>query len=380
MRLKSKLLSLNADKAIKTKIFTPANTEELRIPFKADKTAKVVGRLAQIPAPQSFDPDDAKLVTGVLVQNDFKLSLMAAEDLREYAGLTTTTIMCKQRLTLSAAGIDLIKWALESTFGSIEEIGPNAKSKTNGTVNCNDNMHEYEPGDEELMRQPGSFSYLIMGCIIVRYQRGGDVIVEWEGNIVNDGIADAVMAVLFTVESSPASVKRKNGTLSKWYQCPNFYLESSRNHSHNHDHSTQNPHANISPEERFSRLCMFLEAQFGPSITPITKPKLFSKSPKPKPLGNIDGIKPESLDGDGDDDEYEPEDQADFEAEELERLHSIGIPVPGVEIKVDKHIAKVWLETLEVECSYAVLRDRVRAVVERAVETLAPLWAQQRRR
>ena len=211
MRLKSKLLSLNADKAIKTKIFTPANTEELRIPFKADKTAKVVGRLAQIPPPQSFDPDDAKLVTGVLVQNDFKLSLMAPEDLREYAGLTTTTIMCKQRLTLSAAGIDLIKWALESTFGSIEEIGPNAKSKTNGTVNGNDNMHEYEPADEEVVRQPESFSYLVMGCIIVQYQRGGDIIVEWEGNMVNDGIADAVMAVLFTVESSPASVKRKTG-------------------------------------------------------------------------------------------------------------------------------------------------------------------------
>ena len=125
---------------------------------------------------------------------------------------------------------------------------------------------------------------------------------------------------------------------------------------------------------------MFLEAQFGPSITPITKPKLSSKSPNSKPPGHTDGIKPEPLEGDGDGDDYEPDDQADFEAEELERLHSIGIPVPGVEIKVDKHIAKVWLETLEVECSYAVLRDRVKAVVERAVETLAPLWGQQRRR
>ncbi|KAL2041028.1 hypothetical protein N7G274_006486 [Stereocaulon virgatum] len=122
MRLKSKLLSLNNDKTVKTKIFSPQNTEELRIPFKVEKTAKVVGQLAQIPPPKSSDQDDERLITGVLVQNDFKMSLMAPEDLREYAGLTTTTIMCKQNLTLSAAGLDLIKWALEGTFGAIEEM------------------------------------------------------------------------------------------------------------------------------------------------------------------------------------------------------------------------------------------------------------------
>ena len=42
MRLKSKLLSLNASKTDKVKVYSPRNCEELRIPFKADKTAKVV--------------------------------------------------------------------------------------------------------------------------------------------------------------------------------------------------------------------------------------------------------------------------------------------------------------------------------------------------
>jgi cleavage and polyadenylation specificity factor subunit 3 len=45
-RLKSKLLSFNAQKTIPTKIYSPANCEELRIPFKTDKVAKVVGKLA----------------------------------------------------------------------------------------------------------------------------------------------------------------------------------------------------------------------------------------------------------------------------------------------------------------------------------------------
>lgn len=206
MRLKSKLLSLNADKAVKTKIFSPANTEELRIPFKVDKTAKVVGKLAQITPPSSLD-HNSQLITGVLVQNDFKMSLMAPEDLREYAGLTTTTILCKQRINLSAAGIDLIRWALEGTFGAIDEIGPR-KKMMQSEPNGNGVGHE-EAADEDIDRSDHCTAYLIMGCVIVRHKNTGEVELEWEGNMLNDGIADAVLAVLFTVESSPAAVKRK---------------------------------------------------------------------------------------------------------------------------------------------------------------------------
>ena len=120
---------------------------------------------------------------------------------------------------------------------------------------------------------------------------------------------------------------------------------------------------------------MFLEAQFGPSIRPITRPKLAAKSGAGlKTRGDSKGLKNYPGSSASDQDEVEVEDLAELEAEELERLHSLGIPVPGLEIQVDKYTAKVWLETLEVECNYAVLRDRVKAVVERAVETVAPLW------
>ena len=372
MRLKSKLLSLNAEKTIKTKIFSPANTEELRIPFKVEKTAKVVGKLAQISPPNLNNPDDGQLITGVLVQNDFKLSLMAPEDLREYAGLTTTTIMCKQRITLAAAGIELIRWALEGTFGSIQEIGPNARPKANGTTKTN-GLGNHEQADEEINRQHKSIAFLVMGCVIVQYQTGGEVTIEWEGNVLNDGIADAVMAVLFSVESSPAAVKRKFEHLKVEAPWLRKSLESAKLHGHSHGQGTRNPHANITSEERLSRLCMFLEAQFGPSISPISKPKLAAKSEAGlKTRSDSTGIKDDP--GSGGSDEDELEDLAELEAEEMERLHSLGIPVPGLEIKVDKYIARVWLETLEVECTYAVLRDRVKAVVERAVETVAPLW------
>jgi len=205
-RLKSKLLSLNANKTTKVKVYSPRNCEEILIEFKADKTAKVVGKLASNPPPLSSEDGQAQLLTGVLVQHDFKMSLMAPEDLREYAGLTTTTITCKQRMTLSAAGIDLIRWALESTFGSIEEL-PESKSIKNGTNGDTHMNGSAEEADEEIPSH--STAYLVMGCVTVRYRNNGEVELEWEGNMLNDGIADAVMAALFSAESSPAAVKRK---------------------------------------------------------------------------------------------------------------------------------------------------------------------------
>lgn len=416
MRLKSKLLSLNASKTNKVKVYSPRNCEELRIPFKADKMAKVVGKLASIPPPQDLTGDvtNAPLVTGVLVQNDFKLSLMAPEDLREYAGLNTTTITCKQRLTLSAAGIDLIKWALEGTFGTVEELPemrrqqPNNKNdevskndtseqveeeKDQGTASVLDDDDEYIPDaaeeeakqekqtqiqkqKQDLKHQPEAAdeevaalvaAYLVMGCVTVRYRTNCEVELEWEANMLNDGIADSVMAVLFSVESSPAAVKRSSA--------------HSHSHSHHHHHdqpTVTNPHAHPSPSDRLDRLFWFLEAQFGAdNVAPVEIPRLAELEPE-TPLKQVNATPAEdAMEVDTDTEGTDPtkEDMLrERQAKELERLHKIGIPVPGVSIKVDKMHATVWLEDLEVDCNNKVFADRVRAVVERGVEVTAPLW------
>ncbi|TKX22840.1 hypothetical protein C1H76_4874 [Elsinoe australis] len=356
MRFKSKLLSLNAHKSVPTKVFSPANCEELRIPFRRDKVAKVVGQLAnriQLPTalpspPSSGDEngteekkpkvghDEEQIVSGVLVQNDFKLSLMAPEDLKEYAGLTTTTIQCKQRLTLSAAGPDLIKWALEGTFGTVKVIA----GETNGFAK-EENV-KMEDADEEIERQHG-LTYEVMGAVHVVLKEQGEVVVEWEGNVHNDSIADAVMAVLLTVESSPAAVKQSS---------------KSHSHSHNHDSKRRNLHANLEPQERLSRLCMFLESHFGSdSITPIEKPRLAA-----------------NLVAEDEDEVTKQKKLAQAEVAEMERLHGLGIPVPGLEIRIEKLVAKVWLENLEVECATRSFKDRVQAVVERASEVVRSIW------
>ncbi|CAL5867054.1 uncharacterized protein PFLUO_LOCUS1266 [Penicillium psychrofluorescens] len=348
MRLKSKLLSLNADKTVKVKVYTPANCDEVRIPFKKDKIAKVVGKLAQIAPPT--EESDSQLMAGVLVQNGFDLSLVAPEDLQEYAGLTTTTITCKQHITLSSASMDLIRWALEGTFGAIEEVGNQVKKTESDSE---DSKPKQEAADEEIPMETTQ-TFLVMGCVILRHHpRTREVELEWEGNMMNDGVADAVMAVLLTVESSPASVK-----------------QSAKDKHHHHHHGDDdiavppNPHSRLSPDERLTRLLMMLEAQFGSSIAPIERPRV--------PTELVNG----TLENGDADQTTDPERLADIESAELDRLHALGIPVPGLEIQVDQHVARVWLENLEVECANAILRDRVRVVVERAVETVAGLWVE----
>lgn len=120
---------------------------------------------------------------------------------------------------------------------------------------------------------------------------------------------------------------------------------------------------------------MFLEAQFGAdNVSPISEPKL------PPLQKAADKVKGENDGNDSDasmdlsDDEEEERLKKLREKTEIERLHKIGIPVPGIRIQVDKMEAKVWLENLEIECGHRVFADRVRAVVERAVEVTAPLW------
>lgn len=219
MRLKSKLRSLNDGKATEVKVLTPRNCFEVEIPIQVDRVAKVVGKLAETAPPRKAGEEHAQPMNGVLVQNGFKYSLMAPEDLQEYTGLTTTTITCKQRITLGTCGIELIRWALEGTFGAVEDITlrrnedvKEEEDSTDGSVKREESMEDdtdkEEEADEEVPRNLDLPTYLIMGCIIIRYiPRTREVELEWEGNLMNDGKADAVMAVLMTVESSPASVK-----------------------------------------------------------------------------------------------------------------------------------------------------------------------------
>ena len=157
-------------------------------------------------------------------------------------------------------------------------------------------------------------------------------------------------------------------------------IESSSKHSHSHSYShpnvsTRNPFAHVSPTDRLERLFMFLEAQFGSeALTPIETPRVRPDLIAFTTVENQTYMKSSVNDSDSDEISHPEGDIQDLEKIELGRLHKLGIPVPGIEIKVDKMVARVWLEDLEVECGNRIFGDRVRVVVERAVEAVASLW------
>lgn len=128
---------------------------------------------------------------------------------------------------------------------------------------------------------------------------------------------------------------------------------SSKPHSHAHTHTpattSPSPHAHISPGQRLERILMFLEAQFGECVTPLEPGA--RPTNLPNEITEMEGV--------------EDEDQ-DMELERMKRV------VPGVQIKIDSMVANVWFETLDVECRNESLRMRIKTVVERAVETVAP--------
>ena len=144
---------------------------------------------------------------------------MAPDDLREYAGLTTTVITCKQRIPMYAAGLDLIRWSLEGMFGAVVNMEDGFTDDVPTKVEEPEEDDEYDPekdiasdGDDDEAMDGNKEKYTgktfrIMDCITVRCRKGC-VDLEWVGNILNDGVADAVVAILMNLECSPAAIKR----------------------------------------------------------------------------------------------------------------------------------------------------------------------------
>jgi cleavage and polyadenylation specificity factor subunit 3 len=192
-RFKTKLLSLNPTRTKPLKVFSPANCEELRIPFKRDKFAKAVGHVLQLPPSISEDEgriSELHLESGLdtadlLVQNDLNLTFMAAKNFQEYAAASSTTIATEKRFVCSA-GVDLIRWGLEGMFGSIERL----------------------PADRSIAGSANHTRFLIMDAVTVDVAPSGQVVVGWESSLMNDNIADSVLAVMLQMETGIVGVKR----------------------------------------------------------------------------------------------------------------------------------------------------------------------------
>lgn len=232
-RLRAALQSKYSERSEDVKIHTPRNCEPLKLHFRAERLAKAIGSLAEKP------PQPGSVLSGLLVSKDFAYTILDPKDLAEFTGLSTSTIVQRQRVALNV-GWDMARWHLEGMYGSVQE-GVDLE-------NC------------RTMR--------IMGALDIKQSALHELMLEWVSSINNDMIADSALALLLGVDSSPASVKM-----------------TTRPHRHDHDddvkgHDEQqeeedrHPFADkkgISREEAFaaraieraSHIAAFLEAYYG---------------------------------------------------------------------------------------------------------------------
>ncbi|KAJ1663108.1 endoribonuclease ysh1 [Coemansia sp. RSA 1813] len=173
-------------------VHTPRNTRAVEMHFHGEKTARVMGSLA------SKAPRDGDCRAGILVERDFSYTLLDVGDLREFTGMTPVTVEQQLRVPYSSA-FGLLQHHLEQMFG---ELPLTKETSNSGTTNI---LRIYDAVD------------------VLHSSWKVGVEIEWEGNALNDMVADSVVAVVLNIESSPASVKLTQGACD----------------SHSHSHSNK---------------------------------------------------------------------------------------------------------------------------------------------
>ena len=82
-------------------------------------------------------PEQGTPVKGLLISKDFSYTLLDPKDLRDFTGLSTSTIVQKQSIPI---GVDwgVVRWYLEGMYGEVED-GVDEQGRETLTVSCTSN-------------------------------------------------------------------------------------------------------------------------------------------------------------------------------------------------------------------------------------------------
>lgn len=170
--LRAALQSRYNGRAEEVHLYMPRNCDPLFIPFRPDRTAKVIGALAEKPA------TEGKAINGLLVAKDFSYTVLAPEDLAEFTGLGTSVIVQRQRVALNV-GWEVVRWHLEGMYGTVQE-GVDVQ---------------------------GVKTLRVMNVVDIKQPRTHELVLEWVSSVSNDMVADSAVALLLGIDSCPATVK-----------------------------------------------------------------------------------------------------------------------------------------------------------------------------
>lgn len=159
-------------------IHTPRNCEAVTLSFGGEKPVKIVGRLAKA-------AKDKEEIDGVLVEADFEYQLVHPDDLAEVANVKPIKIVQSQTITSNATP-SLVQHILSNLAGA-SNVVPLGKGKTGFSINQSIEVLQLEPSRWTIV---------------------------WEGDVLNDLLADSAIAVLMSAEILPSSVKLSSSKCS----------------------------------------------------------------------------------------------------------------------------------------------------------------------
>ncbi|GHM93345.1 endoribonuclease ysh1 [Saccharomyces cerevisiae] len=279
-RLKSALLSNFASLKgtdNEVHVFNPRNCVEVDLEFQGVKVAKAVGNIvneiykeenveikeeiaAKIEPIKEENEDNLDsqaekglvdeeehkdiVVSGILVSDDknFELDFLSLSDLREHHPDLSTTILRERQSVRVNCKKELIYWHILQMFGEAE------------VLQDDDRVTNQEPKVKEESKDnltnTGKLILQIMGDIKLTIVNTLAV-VEWTQDLMNDTVADSIIAILMNVDSAPASVK----------------LSSHSCDDHDHNNVQSNAQGKIDEVERVKQISRLFKEQFGDCFT-----------------------------------------------------------------------------------------------------------------
>lgn len=270
-RLKSALLSsFSSLKGTENEVhvYNPRNCVEVDIEYKGIKVAKAMGAIVdeiqkdEVKEGQDqdkikeettvntiaddeniVDKEDDKevIVSGILISNDknFDLNLVSLTDLREHHTELSTTVLKERQTVKINCKKELVYWHMCQMFGDITVV--------------RDDENITSQVKKELKVENGSITQLVLQIMsdIKLTLVDRVAILEWSQGLISDTIADSIMAILMSVDSSPASVKM-----------------SSHSCSHDHDHNIND---SLKEQEeqvwKIKQVTSLFKEQFGEAFT-----------------------------------------------------------------------------------------------------------------
>lgn len=196
MRLKSALTKkFNDPKIYHPNIFTPANMQEIVLEFKGEKIAKAIGGLA------CEQPQNGKVISGLLVEVDSQTHLMHKEDLSTYTKLVSGTITQRQHVPFQYHSFEVLLAFIKQMYEGVQYL-----EKDGRIVVCEQ--------------------------VVVTRSIPDKILVEWTSAPTADMIADSVIALAMHAQASPASFKLSGHPTAA---CPHDHSKKSVTHDHDHD-------------------------------------------------------------------------------------------------------------------------------------------------